>query len=215
MKYLLAALSGFALTLFVFVGGAAFAITYLTAEPVQAEKSGSDAAVVWTTEAVKVDTTRNHTQRVESQPALTSDRQEKATVPEADVDRAQTASIVEPQTSEPMTLDDEHVSWCADHYRSYRPEDNSYTSFRGDVRECVSPFSDQNLAEPASNASLEQANYIEASSNGAGIGDMVTAASTGNYGAEHAEYCFSLYRSYRPEDNTYQPYGGGPRRQCQ
>ena len=31
---------------------------------------------------------------------------------------------------------------------------------------------------------------------------------------DHASYCFSRYRSYRPEDNSYQPYGGGPRRQC-
>jgi hypothetical protein len=31
---------------------------------------------------------------------------------------------------------------------------------------------------------------------------------------EHVSYCFNRYRSYRPEDNTYQPYGGGPRRQC-
>ncbi|MER9232266.1 BA14K family protein [Mesorhizobium sp. M0622] len=23
------------------------------------------------------------------------------------------------------------------------------------------------------------------------------------------QYCFSRYRSYRPEDNTYQPYSGG------
>ncbi|MER9071791.1 BA14K family protein [Mesorhizobium sp. M0904] len=23
------------------------------------------------------------------------------------------------------------------------------------------------------------------------------------------------YRSYRPEDNSYQPYSGGPRRQCE
>lgn len=31
---------------------------------------------------------------------------------------------------------------------------------------------------------------------------------------EHVAYCFSRYRSYRPEDNSYQPYRGGPRRQC-
>ena len=33
-------------------------------------------------------------------------------------------------------------------------------------------------------------------------------------GSDHASYCFSRYRSYRPEDNTYQPFGGGPRQQC-
>ncbi|MER9869926.1 BA14K family protein [Mesorhizobium sp. M0136] len=29
------------------------------------------------------------------------------------------------------------------------------------------------------------------------------------------QYCFSRYRSYRPADNTYQPYSGGPRSQCE
>ncbi|SIT59259.1 conserved hypothetical protein [Mesorhizobium prunaredense] len=32
---------------------------------------------------------------------------------------------------------------------------------------------------------------------------------------EHVQCCFSRYRSYRPEDNSYQPYSGGPRRQCE
>ncbi|WP_363220799.1 BA14K family protein [Mesorhizobium sp.] len=32
---------------------------------------------------------------------------------------------------------------------------------------------------------------------------------------DHVQYCFSRYRSYRPEDNSYQPYSGGPRRQCE
>jgi hypothetical protein len=31
----------------------------------------------------------------------------------------------------------------------------------------------------------------------------------------HAEWCFGRYRSYRVEDNSYQPYGGGARRECQ
>ncbi len=34
-------------------------------------------------------------------------------------------------------------------------------------------------------------------------------------GSDHASYCFGRYRSYRPEDNSYQPFGGGPRRQCE
>lgn len=31
----------------------------------------------------------------------------------------------------------------------------------------------------------------------------------------HAQDCFARYRSYNPEDNTYQPFGGGPRLQCE
>lgn len=32
-------------------------------------------------------------------------------------------------------------------------------------------------------------------------------------GSAHVEWCYARYRSYRPYDNTYQPYHG-PRRQC-
>lgn len=31
---------------------------------------------------------------------------------------------------------------------------------------------------------------------------------------EHVSWCSKHYRSYRVEDNAYQPHGGGPRRQC-
>ena len=31
----------------------------------------------------------------------------------------------------------------------------------------------------------------------------------------HIASCFARYRSYSPEDNSYQPYGGGSRRQCE
>ena len=39
-----------------------------------------------------------------------------------------------------------------------------------------------------------------------------TAATTGSAGNA---LCRQRYRSYRAEDNTYQPLGGGPRRQCE
>jgi hypothetical protein len=31
----------------------------------------------------------------------------------------------------------------------------------------------------------------------------------------HADWCLARYRSYRMEDNSYQPFDGGPRRACQ
>ena len=33
--------------------------------------------------------------------------------------------------------------------------------------------------------------------------------------AASAQFCYARYRSYRVEDNSYQPFDGGPRRQCQ
>jgi hypothetical protein len=35
---------------------------------------------------------------------------------------------------------DAHVQWCVDHYRSYNPANNTFVSYSGDVRECVSPY---------------------------------------------------------------------------
>ena len=32
--------------------------------------------------------------------------------------------------------------------------------------------------------------------------------------ADHKRNCSERYKSYRSEDNTYQPISGGPRRQC-
>lgn len=33
-----------------------------------------------------------------------------------------------------------HVEWCLDHYRSYNIRTNTWVSYSGDVRECISPY---------------------------------------------------------------------------
>jgi hypothetical protein len=35
---------------------------------------------------------------------------------------------------------DAHVQWCINHYRSYNPGNNTFVSFSGEIRECVSPY---------------------------------------------------------------------------
>jgi BA14K-like protein len=35
---------------------------------------------------------------------------------------------------------DSHVEWCLDRYRSYNPRTNTWVSYSGEVRECVSPY---------------------------------------------------------------------------
>lgn len=75
----------------------------------------------------------------------------------------------------------------------------------GPSNEAVSPLpveADRFSEEPAVQDQVEQATALDR-----------RPASYGTW--EHAESCFARYRSYRPEDNTYQPYGGGPRSQCQ
>lgn len=33
-----------------------------------------------------------------------------------------------------------HVRWCLDRYRSYDPGTNTFVSYDGDVRRCISPY---------------------------------------------------------------------------
>ena len=33
-----------------------------------------------------------------------------------------------------------HVEWCLNRYRSYNPRNNTWVSYSGRVRECISPF---------------------------------------------------------------------------
>jgi len=37
---------------------------------------------------------------------------------------------------------DDHVEWCMDRYRSYNPDNNTWVSYSGEIRECISPFDD-------------------------------------------------------------------------
>ncbi len=52
---------------------------------------------------------------------------------------------------------------------------------------------------------------------GAIVGGALSSPSTGvrvrDYGSSHVQWCTDRYRSYRPSDNTFQPYNG-PRRAC-
>ncbi len=35
---------------------------------------------------------------------------------------------------------EDHVQYCSERYRSYNPNDNTWVSYSGEVRECESPF---------------------------------------------------------------------------
>lgn len=87
------------------------------------------------------------------------------------------------------------------------------------------------MSEPATHPDLQTARTTgsdEASKAGR-TGVLVTAddaeimnasATTRSHAApagmeEHITACMQRYRSYRISDNTYQPYGGGPRQTCE
>jgi len=92
-------------------------------------------------------------------------------------------------------------------YSSYNPDDNSYMSYSGQQRPCVSPYLDTTAAAEQAAQQPTEVSYVEA-----GAAPLVASADLSD---DHVQSCFSRYRSYRPEDNSYQPYSGGPRRQCE
>ncbi|WP_027165682.1 BA14K family protein [Mesorhizobium sp. WSM3224] len=133
-----------------------------------------------------------------------------------------------------------HLEWCANRYRSYRPEENSYRSYSGELRPCVSPYFDPGGAASTDTRPNEQADQSEATDDQAemegyamtpdgyattygGLPEEVSPDEQAprdrllgrQFSGDHVDYCFSRYQSYNPQDNTYQPYDGGPRRQCE
>lgn len=202
MKYLLAAIAAFS-GMVVTLSVLAFALKLLNAEPLAVEESTAASAPVLKPQLMEVDRREPDRPSIENMPALKTMHIEWAnneTGPE--IDFLTTESLAEPEVEEPPTPSVAHAAWCSSQYRSYRPDDNSYTSYSGEIRECVSPYS-------GGGAKLQEGIFMQASAAYPSL-DLDAGAT-----AEHIDSCLARYRSYRPEDNTYQPYGGGPRRQCQ
>ena len=142
------------------------------------------------------------------------------------VDQAAAGEDAGAEPAEPGIADElsaAHRAWCAERYRSYRPADDSYTSYSGAEQPCVSPFSGDMAAASDGAPSWVAESYPElleepavqyASDGPDAFAPGDAFASDAFASDDHVSYCFSRYRSYRPEDNSYQPYGGGPRQQC-
>jgi hypothetical protein len=135
------------------------------------------------------------------------------------------SEVTSSETYDEPLLSEAHLEWCSSRYRSYRPRDNSFTPYSGGRKQCESPFSagsgsdelasgDERISPPPA----EEDSFPEeiAAPENNEVEQAAADARPAGYGSwEHAQSCFARYRSYRPEDNSYQPYGGGPRRQCQ
>ncbi|UCI21959.1 BA14K family protein [Mesorhizobium sp. B2-1-8] len=193
MKAILALVGGFVLTLAVFGSGLGFAAWLLAAKPAHEARPTVSVAELWTRNARPVNKAAQNLQRLPADQPAPPDIAAKEPAP----DPAATGSTAPAAAELPAS----HLQWCASHYRSYHPDDNSYMSYSGRLRPCVSPYLDAGADRGAS----AEVSYAE-------TGD---AASTTALSADHVDSCFSRYRSYRPEDNSYQPYSGGPRRQCE
>ena len=88
-----------------------------------------------------------------------------------------------------------NVVACQERYRSYRAEDNTYQPLDGGPRkQCAIGASEAAVATAKEKVPPE------------GVADNVPA--------DHSNWCSSRYSSYDPSNDTYQPFGGGARRQC-
>jgi hypothetical protein len=222
MRPVLAAAGGFVVSLGMFAGGVIAAASYLSAEPVRPGLDAANVASAWTSQAQRVDVANQDFERL---PAATQPYDQAS----ADTVRS-SAQRVDVASAEPLTFasleaeQDEgsqiasaaHLDWCHGRYRSYRESDNTYQPYSGGRKECVSPH----MAETTGNAGQALAVLAGEREQGRNHGAMLgyadeTRQPRADYASSHINDCFARYRSYRPSDNTYQPYGGGPRRQCQ
>ncbi len=139
---------------------------------------------LWTTTPVKVDLRQQHYERIP--PLYSSYVTEAPTIATSKATPDSDRPSTKVQTPQPR-FSAEHLAWCADRYRSFNPATNSYRSYGGETRACISPF--QRIVAEADE----------------GVGTKVNA--------QAAAWCAARYKSYRPQDNTYQPWEG-PRRSC-
>ncbi|MDC7745799.1 MULTISPECIES: BA14K family protein [Rhizobium] len=144
---------------------------------------------LWTTNPVKVDHQRQGYERIA--PLYSSYVTEAPAITTASMTAGAKPAYTGPstarQTPQPK-FSTEHLAWCAQRYRSFDPAANSYRSFSGEIRTCSSPYQ-QTVAEADGSVGVK-------------------------VNAQAATWCAARYRSYRPEDNSYQPWDG-PRRTCE
>jgi hypothetical protein len=169
-----------------------------------------DTKSPWTNKAVRVDTASEDLTRLPARP-VEEEQQDGSSLASGNVEvDATTTAAVRTQSSSEPTLNASHVEWCRQRYRSYDSADNSYNAYSGARRPCVSPY----LEGPS------QAGDVHTVSASTDAPSLIATAQAGELtqsvvNDEHIRSCFDRYRSYRPEDNSYQPYGSGPRQQCQ
>jgi hypothetical protein len=229
MKYVLALIGGFALTLAVFVAGAVMATIYIVAEP-RSEGPAADTAAMWSREPVQV-ADNSGLERVAAAPNVQAAAAVEA--PAADelagaIDGVVTGAVAaEAPADQPSAADAEqaqrlqiaHDRWCSRRFRSYRAEDGTYQPYGGGRQLCESPYLAE-LDAASDGYTIEARAETGFTLEGDGFGAVIETVDAGpGWGGamtrDHIQSCFDRYRSYRPEDNTYQPYDGGPRRQCE
>ncbi|WP_165826395.1 BA14K family protein [Rhizobium wuzhouense] len=212
MKSVASLLAGTALAVTVMLGGVVMASALLVPQEEEPHFTGLDVKDLWTLTPVRIDTQAQTYERLPprygSQVVMASveekqeaDVQLTATSVAADLDIIKTSALAD--SGDMNRLPEQHVDWCKERYRSYSADDNSYMSYGGDMRTCISPH-----LEGPTTGQLQGENAIL-------VQDVADGTTSVAISSAHAQNCLQRYRSYRAQDNSYQPYGGGPRKQCE
>jgi len=206
MKSLMSLAFGVALAVVLFAGGVA-ASSWMMQDPAPHQFAHLEEHPLWTNEPVPVDPKQQSFERIAAAPVppvfqamavvVTEDRGrsriETASAQGAGRELDMTATAAVEDNSMIDLAGSPHAAWCAERYRSYRIEDNSYQPYGNSRRQCDSPYL----------AAQETAAYSPVSDqNPVGADDA------------HVAWCLDRYRSYDPSSNTYQPYNA-PRRACE
>jgi hypothetical protein len=242
VKAILLLLASLVFLVTIFMCGVFFT-AYVIAEPEPHKFAHIDTPDLWTSKPVKVATEGQGYDRVAavetaaSVPASdlpgarSTTGQQTANVQSPDVDHTVTGSLdpqdaaneADPnvmQSAGAGAVDPVRAEWCYARYRSYRVEDNSYQPFSGPRRQCEAPGTEAHQAAAAlprgqsydagmQDASIEEEQSQLVADRGSSMGGAQMQ------GGSHEDWCLARYRSYRIEDNSYQPFDGGPRRACQ
>ena len=171
--------------------GACVAVASVTSmvvpQPEGEKRLKMDSSTLWTSVPVRVDSKHQSLERLA--PILSTYASERQLRPLEPRELAGSATAQDPSGLSAVGLSPartaEHASWCTSHYRSYEPSSDTYRSYSGERRTCMSPFT----GLPKNDAADRQ---------------TVSSATL---------WCASHYKSYRLEDNTFQPYDG-PRQIC-
>jgi hypothetical protein len=212
MKTVASLLAGTAFAVTILLGAVQIASALIVPEHDAPRFTGLEVADLWTMTPVRVDPEKQTYERlpprygsgVVTVSASTIKSTEHTVVSVAEnLDAMETGAVTDTDLHREFSaLSEEHVSWCHAQYRSYSIDDNSYMTYSGELRTCVSPHS----SDPMQGSEQAEAILIQDGANNV----MPVAANSA-----HAQNCLQRYRSYRAEDNSYQPYGGGPRKQCE
>ena len=226
MRVFAALVAGLLLSVTTFAAGVLGTMSYLS-RPLPAPRgAGTDVAELWTSEPTPVEVGSQRLQRIpprasENAVAVAStvdvsDAKQPETLEGADdevaVDRLATGSTEASAEEEQAFLPEKHVNWCASRYNSYRIDDDTYQPFRGARKRCRSPYpvAEANGFYLNDGAAQE---VLQSSRRAIGQGNDAAEVEAAEL-SDHERDCSERYRSYRPEDNSYQPFDGGPRRQC-